>query len=100
MYNILKENKINFDFILKLHTKNEVLWKNFLINGLLKNNINNLINHMEEKYRNMIGSYRWYKKIMENPDNNFDILSLNYNNNIINNSYFIGGTIFLCKNNI
>jgi hypothetical protein len=100
MYDILKKKDINFDYVLKLHTKGNSYWLELLTNGLINNNIFPIIELMEkEKNIGIIGSEKYNIKL-KNSKNNRILLNLNYNNSQIYESHFIGGTIFLCKENI
>jgi hypothetical protein len=97
LYNILRKKNIKFDYILKLHTKTNTYWLNLLINGLISKNIKPMIDLMEkENNMGMIGSAK-YKIKIKGSKNNRNIMHLNYKNDKIYNSSFIGGTMFLCK---
>ena len=98
LYNFAKK-KINFDYVLKLHTKSDNYWRCQLTNIFMNNNIDSCINLLD-KNQNIyeIGKINYVVK-----NNNFcnKIIAEMYpNNHNINNYYFVAGTIFLCRKQV
>lgn len=96
----IKEIKKTYDFVLKLHTKTNVVWRNELIDPLLSSSKNILyyLNRMQnDKNIGMICSNKW----LLNMDtlNNYILFNLLKKYKIAYNSEckFVGGTIFWIK---
>jgi hypothetical protein len=97
VYQKLK-NKINVNYILKLHTKQSEIWRNKLINLFLDRNIDKLINIL--KYNKQIFSVGNidFLYLLQNDKFNKVLLNKIYKKNQIHEkSNFFAGTIFLCK---
>jgi hypothetical protein len=88
------EKKIKFKYILKLHTKNNKIWRNELISPFLLKSNNHLLKIIKKKNIGMIGK----KKYLIN-DQNFckNILNKIFSKKQLKNSEYIGGSIFMCK---
>jgi len=84
-------NLMNFDYVIKLHTKGDNIWFNDLTDFLLNDKLENKF-HFKDSC-NCIGHPDY---IVRNRDNQCSYL-INKYDKIINKSKFIKGTIFLCK---
>ena len=85
-------NLMNFDYVIKLHTKGDNIWFNDLTDFLLNDKLENKLNFKDSC--NCIGHENYYVKNC----NNQCVYLINKYNKILNSSnLFIKGTIFLCK---
>lgn len=87
-----KINYMNFEYVIKLHTKGDNVWFNDLTDFLLNDKLENKLYFKDSC--NCIGHESYYVK----NQNNQCIYLINKYNKILNRSnLFIKGTIFLCK---
>jgi hypothetical protein len=100
MPTLMMYNKINdflqFEFVIKLHTKSsDIKWYNDTTDFLLNKKINELIN-CKTNLSNCVGPKEYYSKI-----NAFDnINTIKIYSNYINKEYFVRGTIFFCEKKV
>jgi len=98
LFNILKNN-IKFDFVFKIHTKTNIIWRYLLLQPFFNINIKLLIEFMILFNYKLCGSdeYSYYiKKDIYCKDILNDLYNSPKITELINKSDFIGGTIFLC----
>jgi hypothetical protein len=61
VYNFLYENKIDFNWILKIHTNKNILWTNDLINPLFDENVINYLSLNNQNNQNQIKMFASYE---------------------------------------
>lgn len=96
----------NEDLVFKLHTKSRDKWRKELISIYEPYNLYNAVKLLEKKDIGMIGNKNWISTCIdfiehENLNNELcSKINLIHNKNLYCNSYFIAGTMFICKRNI
>ena len=93
LYDKIKQN-IQFDYIIKIHTKTNTRWRENLINYLFKTNFYTLKKSANTTNSNVVGC----KKYFSNPQHSkYNKQLIEKYNNFIDKKYFIAGTMFFCK---
>lgn len=99
MYYDLK-SKIKLNYIIKLQTKQNVLWYSDLTDYLLDKNLNKLTKLLNKNYNNSnsLGHKSYYLNIDVEKYTNYKLKKKYYK--YTNKKMFVAGTIFFCNSNL